>query len=233
MKKVIFYFNDKFLGNWIDMYNAIYQKQPSKYEMVEKLDNLDSINITDDDYSNKFKQMYMPPFVLFYKGNKSLINKKVIGILGNLSDKLIKQILETRENDITICCKKENINDQQINELTSKNINLILLLDESIRKIDNSNINNILYLSEYSTEKINSSEFQTTERIIYALADNLFIESINQNNIDVILQNYENEKKNCFIKKKYEKNGIILDLIKKKIVNGIDEIKEIFNFKKN
>lgn len=45
--------------------------------------NIGIITILDEDYPQKLKNIYDPPFVLYYKGNKSLMNRKnILAVVG-------------------------------------------------------------------------------------------------------------------------------------------------------
>ncbi len=199
MKKVLFYFNQKYLGNWSSMYNSICSKERSHYEDVMENNDIDYICLSEDDYSNKFKRMYMPPFTLFYKGNKDLIENKILGILGTVDDSMIDDLLKLSKANYTICCKYECIENATIKRLQKGGAKLIILYSNDIHDLDVNPNDDIVYLSEYSTSQIQPSEQQKSERIIYALSNDVFIKSKTEANVKLIIDNYENEKKNCFI----------------------------------
>jgi len=87
MEKILVYFAIKYEGDWDKIYKAINQK--------EKV-NLDEVNSTigehgekyitllSEEYPSRLKSIYKPPFVLFYRGDISLVNcSKSIAIIGS------------------------------------------------------------------------------------------------------------------------------------------------------
>lgn len=68
----------KYKGNYNDIVKALYL-----CEKVEPLYNVDAITIIDKDYPEKLLYLKNPPIVLFYKGNKKLLNENIVGIVGS------------------------------------------------------------------------------------------------------------------------------------------------------
>lgn len=66
-------------GNWNKVYQEMYGKS---YSMKETDITYPYITILDSNYPEKLKQAYKPPFVLFYKGDITLINNTDIISLG-------------------------------------------------------------------------------------------------------------------------------------------------------
>ncbi len=67
-------------GEWIKITKAIQQNQP--IHQIHKLQT-PCITILDDIYPNVLKQLRYPPWVLFYEGDISLLQKKCITIVGS------------------------------------------------------------------------------------------------------------------------------------------------------
>ena len=63
--------------------NEEYRKNLDKYiEFMKKYD-IGIITILDSDYPERLKNIYDPPIVLYYKGNKQLLNQEnIIAMIG-------------------------------------------------------------------------------------------------------------------------------------------------------
>ena len=62
--------------------NSIYRKNLDKYLKYMKDNYIELINIYDEDYPEKLKQIYDPPVVIFIKGNKEILKEKSLSIVG-------------------------------------------------------------------------------------------------------------------------------------------------------
>lgn len=232
MKKVIFNLIVEHHGNWTKIYDAILNKEKSSLilnmeDWSEMYEN--SVFISEENYFDKFKKMYMPPFALFYKGNANLINERVLGILGDIQNIDIKELRKFKDSGYVICISQNNLNSDIINELMADNFKLIILCN---KKIDYFNVkinNNVVYLSEYCTNKINIDKQQFVERLIYSISDDIFIDSKIDNNINLALEFYINEPKSCFMIIEEDK---ISKISNKNIFNSIKYLSEIINFNK-
>ena len=66
----------KYRGNWDAILTALQNYELCDDEEIEKTCaslNCETITLLDDDYPEHLKRIRMPPFVLFYKGDKSLL----------------------------------------------------------------------------------------------------------------------------------------------------------------
>ena len=89
-REILLALSIKFNGDWQQIYSAI----QSKYELLsDEADtliaslpsDLSYVTIIDNDYPENLKAAYKPPFVLFYKGNLSLINNRnLVSAVGDL-----------------------------------------------------------------------------------------------------------------------------------------------------
>lgn len=68
----------KYEGNYTKIKEAIKNK-----EEVTEIEYDKCITILDDDYPRALLDLKMPPFVLFYKGNKELLKENAISIVGS------------------------------------------------------------------------------------------------------------------------------------------------------
>jgi len=75
-RDVIIHLAIKYGGDWNAVYQAIKSKEAvSEDDINASLFSLTSpaLTIIDDDYPERLKKIYKPPFVLFYHGNKELL----------------------------------------------------------------------------------------------------------------------------------------------------------------
>ena len=110
-RKVLAYLAIKFRGNRSKIFHAIRFKEEMNVEEIENCLSeckTDYITLLDEDYPIELKNIHRPPIVLFYKGDKSLLNsKKVLAIVGSrhCSDYAkfaTKQIIHELNEDIVI-----------------------------------------------------------------------------------------------------------------------------------
>lgn len=98
-------------GDREETYDAVRLKEhvlPS--EASKLLENLGGkyITILDEDYPEVFKQIYKPPIVLFYKGDRSLLkSRKLLGIVGarknsSYGEFVTKKIINELDEDFVI-----------------------------------------------------------------------------------------------------------------------------------
>ncbi len=62
--------------------NNVYKKNLDNYLKYMINNNIEIITIKDKNYPDKLKVIYDPPIVLYIKGNKSILNKKAMAIIG-------------------------------------------------------------------------------------------------------------------------------------------------------
>lgn len=87
-RDILIYLSIKRNGDWDKIYEDIKRKKQVSKEEVEEVVALvksKSITILDDEYPSYLKQIYKPPFVLYYYGDISLISnlEKNISVVGS------------------------------------------------------------------------------------------------------------------------------------------------------
>jgi DNA processing protein len=87
-RDIIIHLAIKYDGDWNRIYEAIKAKEPASVaEVNESLGRLTSetLTIIDEDYPENLKRIYKPPFVLFYHGDKRLLNyeKPSLAVIGS------------------------------------------------------------------------------------------------------------------------------------------------------
>lgn len=75
MNDVLIYFDNKYNGNWDDIYGAILRKEKvdkdDLYRTTKRLkEEVDYTTLIDDDYPDHLKYQYKPPFLLKRKKKK-------------------------------------------------------------------------------------------------------------------------------------------------------------------
>lgn len=86
MEKILVYFAIKYEGDWDRIYKAINMKEKvDSDEMESMLENHNEkyITLISDNYPSKLKNIYKPPFVLFYRGDESLFEEMSIAVIGS------------------------------------------------------------------------------------------------------------------------------------------------------
>ena len=77
--------NNKFLNQ--DDISKLIKKEDrcniDRYIDYMNKNNIKLITYFDDEYPTKLKNIYDPPFVIYYKGNINLLNKKSVAIIGS------------------------------------------------------------------------------------------------------------------------------------------------------
>lgn len=85
-REVLLYLSLLYQGEWEEIYRAIQEKKPLIKEEIEKVVqsfHTPYLTILDEDYPEALKQVYRPPFVLFYYGDKSLLSQPGIAVIGS------------------------------------------------------------------------------------------------------------------------------------------------------
>ena len=92
-----------------EILNTEYRKNLQNYIYYMEKNNIKIINIFDEKYPNKLKNIYDPPIVLYIKGNEKILNEFGIGIIG-----------------CRMCTKYgEAVSKKFAKELTKYNVNII------------------------------------------------------------------------------------------------------------
>ena len=110
----------KHKGDWNKIYTSLQKKD---YDFTQEEENLaqnyagNYITILDSEYPDYLKQGFKPPFVLFYKGDISLIDKhhtRVCISTSNRSDEhalsFLKDMLDNNTDNVYVVGKNHHIN---------------------------------------------------------------------------------------------------------------------------
>ena len=198
--------NRKILISYAIKYNGDYKKILKAYtnkEHIEIIEYTNAITILDDDYPKRLLELDYPPLVLFYKGNKQLLNTECIGIVGSrivseYGTNMTKYITNKLKNKYTIVSGLAKGVDSIAHNECIKNGNTIGVLGCGIDYIyPKSNellykemIKNHLILSEYPYNTLpNKLYFPFRNRIISALSNKLIVTSAKERSGTMITVN--------------------------------------------
>lgn len=177
MNDVIYYFCEKYNGNWEKIYDAIKTKESitqTEFDSTIKNKKYNLVTIIDELYPNNFKEIYMPPLCIFYSGNKNLINfdSKIISLWSsnNVYEKILTNKLRT---DYVYSILYDHRYKNAIKSLNDMGYKLILVSNnptvEDFEFFKNSS--NSIIISEFNPSgKKDEDVEQTIERIILGIS---------------------------------------------------------------
>lgn len=201
-RKILIHQAIKFVGNWNAFYNEIkYCKTkftPKEIEDIKK-QNVQAVTIIDREYPDELKCLSKPPFVLFYKGDLSLLKNRdrKIAIVGARSatayglEAVDDLVAGLKPDTIVISGLAKGIDAQAHKSALKNNFKTIAVLGSGIDYCypkSNENLyneildNGGLILSEYPFDtQPDKDYFLERNRIIAALASCILLaESFNQ-----------------------------------------------------
>lgn len=192
MNWVLIYFAIKYKGDFSNIYNALKNKEVAPIEELEKIKiNLQSgqikaITIVDDDYPESLKQINKPPFVLFYEGNKKIINDSYLVFTGEFTNDAIDKFVDESAIEIAkqyslVSCAAKPMDYRIINKFLQLKRNVIVVLpngtnnfEHEIKDVDN----NLLIISECPNDtQINKKRIHQRNRLAIGLSTMLIIAS--------------------------------------------------------
>ena len=209
-RNIIAYLACKYKGNWEDIYSAIKRKEPlSEQSVDETVKNIKSnfVTIIDEDYPPCFKNIYQPPFCIFYYGDISIANNNVkrLGVIGSrdMSDygkKCIDKLLSGLDKSMTIVSGLAKGIDARAHELSlMHDTKTIAVLGTGIDRcypVENIELyeeikTHHLLLSEYPSFEAPAHEhFPMRNRLIAALCDALLVVEAKTRSGSIITANH-------------------------------------------
>ncbi|QHX36514.1 DNA-processing protein DprA [Spiroplasma sp. BIUS-1] len=165
MENVLLYFSIKYKGDWDKIYHALDTKEKITHkdldEVSKKIDS-NFITILSPLYPSYLKNTHKPPFVIFYKGDITLLSKyhKTIALVGGIEtneygikniDFLMNDL--NSENVIFSTIENEGINNEVFDNALKNEFNLINVIQEPMKDylkktIDLPERNNLLVITE-------------------------------------------------------------------------------------
>ncbi len=192
-RRLLLFLALKFNGEWEKIFQAIKEKQYFDNQIIEETladFNGKFVTIIDEDYPEKFKHIYKPPFVIFYEGDFSLVTKKSLSVVGTRSCseyslKATAKIIKELQNKLVIVSGlARGIDSIAHRTIISENGETIAVLGSGIDicyPSSNSDIykiikENHLLISEYPPHTpLKKEYFPFRNRLIAALGDALLV----------------------------------------------------------
>lgn len=197
-RKLLIYLAVKYKGDYEQMLDAMILKDvEAPFEEVMKVYNslpCKAITYLDYDYPERLKQIKKPPFVLFYYGDISLLDKKSISVVGsreysdygkNCTERVIGGIIK---GNVVVSGLARGIDAIAHQAAIDNGGKTIAILGSGIdycypaenRKLYEEIKKNHLLMSEYPFDAMPERDnFPMRNRIVAALGDALFVPQIN------------------------------------------------------
>ncbi|MGL5204832.1 MAG: DNA-processing protein DprA [Metamycoplasmataceae bacterium] len=245
MNLILIYFALKYKGDFINIYNALKKKEivdPFEIDELEKKINdgeIRAITILDDEYPNNLKIIANPPFVLFYEGNNSLLNKNALCLVGDeiseITLKYMEQaVKETSKNNVLITNYFKGFEEKIVNYYLDFKKQIIFVSSNGLSKPYFANKVNVdinsLIISEYPSDvNVNKKRLKDRNRITAALSNALIIfSSKKESGIINLVTNFLDQGKEiyCYPGTQNENDGNNI-LIKEgaNLITSINDIK--------
>ncbi|AUB31399.1 DNA-processing protein DprA [Spiroplasma floricola] len=218
MENVLLYFSLKYNGNWDKIYHALDTKEKITHKNLEDVKNKidsDFITILSPLYPNYLKNTHKPPFVIFYKGDISLLSKyhKTIAIVGGqevdeYGIKNIEFFMQdlSLENIVFSTIENDGVNNEVLNNSFKNNYKIIKIIEESMkdylkRTVDLPEKSNFLAITEvYESEySINDKFIEYSNRMLCGVSKGIvFVQFKNNDPINKLFNFAVNEGKDVF-----------------------------------
>lgn len=181
----LLYYSLKYQGDWHEIYRAVANKEEVDYETLENTVNSFQgkfITILDEEYPEKLRQSFQPPFVLYYQGDISLLkNENIISVSctrnPNRQDYHIAD--EVLKNDLNLTYLISSLkNDMDKHVLSLKKPTIAVLGHSLMEKQPMENYDTCdLILTELppNTLEYSSQTLMARTRIIASLCDKEFV----------------------------------------------------------
>jgi DNA processing protein len=193
-RKILLYLSLKYNGDWEKIARSIRARESFTAEQVEALTSQckeNYITIIDEDFPEIFKKMTRTPFVLYYKGDITLLsNPKILGIVGTRTpsqygiDVTKKIVRELKEDIVVVSGLAKGIDCVAHNECLKTNKKTIAFLGcgiNNIYPVENHQLykdieENGLLISEYpDMVQPDKSHFPVRNRLIAGVSKGVLI----------------------------------------------------------
>lgn len=188
MNIILIFFSIKYNGDWDKIYNALETKERVSLEEIKKTEELIKdkkvLTILDQDYPMVLKEAYKPPFVIWYKGDKSLLKSKMITTTGNGTDKAtLKRILTNTskfEDKFTLVTQSLQGVDKEVLKQRTKPV--IFVSASSLDKTSVDFRDGDLIMTELPDgAKTTKETLRSTNRLVAAASNSLVLYSSDMN----------------------------------------------------
>ncbi len=192
MNIILIYFAIKYQGDWDLIYKALDQKEKvslkdiSELEEKIKVEKWNVITLLDIDYPKRLKEAYKPPFVLWYQGNKKMLDQNLVSFTGNqvstrISDWISTCVPEILETGSLVLSGHKGV-EQEVAKASSEK-GLLYIQAAGLDKLPSIELKESdLVITEYPYETNASSEsYRNRNRLIAALSQHLILVSSEKN----------------------------------------------------
>ena len=235
-RDIIVYLAIKYQGDWNKIYDAIKRKElvdePSVHETLAK-QNSKILTIIDEEYPERLKKIYKPPFVLFYYGNLDKLEYRKT--LGTYAEKLTEYSLSTSLNihtQINSSATIIRINNEG-SPLFDRTADInVTVLHTSIRELQSGEK---LVFSEYPENTTPSPDNKNwAQRILVGLSDIVLLPET-KNKISKIVAGYcaYLNKQVAVIPQQADSKNITNNLVKENIAKVVLDGKDILSMYNN
>ena len=116
MHEILVYLSIIYEGDWNKIYKSILDKEPiNKEEVLNRTKGLNCnyVTLLDSNYPLCLKSIYKPPFVIFYKGDITLLDeeKLKVAVIGsrlnseygkNVTERICMELIKEREDCVIV-----------------------------------------------------------------------------------------------------------------------------------
>lgn len=198
MNVILIFFALKYQGNWDLIYKALDTKEKVSLREISQLEekmqkdwtkkNINVITLLDTDFPRKLKEAYKPPFVLFYKGEKELLQQNALYVGSDEidannkreSEDFKKHIVDFKTlNKVLITTNDEKLVSQAADITEIKKIRVVAggINDLKVKEEGEVIISEYFGTSEIVPE--NHERKKQSERLIAAMSEDLVLLSSN------------------------------------------------------
>lgn len=213
MEDVLLYFALKYDGDFNSIYKALESKEVIDYQLYDKLKSTlkcKYTTIVSTNYPNKLKKIDFPPFVLFYYGDLSLLENKIVAIVGKrkaseYGKRITRDITsELVENDYTVLSgmsigtdviAHQTVINENGKSIAINGCGIDMIYPKSNQELYNLIKNNHLLISEYpSVTKPEKKRFIKSNRLISGLSDGVVVTECDKESSSMIVTRFAVEQ---------------------------------------
>lgn len=218
MEDLVLYFSLKYNGNFELIYNAVKNKEEVDHEIAVQLKKqlkCKYVTIFSHNYPESLKHINCPPFVLYYEGDLSLLDKKKVSIVVANDNTRTKQVVEDFMTDMSEY--KDYVLIQANNRIMKSHNKTITIMNRGIGFYEREKefYSSDLVLSEYPFNTVPCKKLSLFyNRIMIGLSDSVIIADCVESDDDVMSVGYaiEQNKRICALGNIAELYKLIFEL---------------------
>lgn len=169
MDEILLFLTLKYNGQWISIYNSLQNREKILIDDIKDIYNridCDYITIIDNNYPDNLKQIYKPPFGLFYYGNfkESISKNTCLSVIGDINLTNIPYLLAIKNNGVDFAWYQPH--------------------KKQLENILNLSSNNIFYCDDLNNSHAKNIKFELS-KLFNGFDSNLIISEIYNKNLSV------------------------------------------------